>query len=277
MSYQTLLFDVVGDIATLTLNRPATLNALTGAMQQEMLAVLARVRDEPTIRALIVTGAGRAFCSGASLEAMIPAPGDPATPGEVAGRLMREVANPLVLALHSLPLPVICAMNGTAAGGGIGIALACDIVLAAHSATFALTFTPKLGLIPDLGVSWHLPRAIGWARALALTLTGKRITAAEAVKWGLIWGCVDDEALAGEARDLALRLARLPSHAITEVRDIYILSETATLIEQLEHEAIHQSSLLDRDSFREGVKAFFDRREPVFKARQFVSHPDDLL
>jgi 2-(1,2-epoxy-1,2-dihydrophenyl)acetyl-CoA isomerase len=181
--------------------------------------------------------------------------------------MMADAGNPLVTGLRTLPVPVVCAVNGAAAGGGVGLALAADIVIAARSAFFYLPFAPALGLVPDLGASWTLPRAVGRARALGLTLLGNKLSAQEAAQWGLIWSCVDDAALADESRQIATRLARLPVHATHEVRELYRASEDNSLQEQLALEMQRQSALADRPAFAEGVRAFLEKRKPRFPSR----------
>lgn len=265
-----VLFHHEGGVATLTLNDGARLNPFTPALQQGLLDGLQRVRDEPAIRALVITAHGRGFCVGADLPDFMARSKNTAhgSLGEQVGRMLRESANRIVEALKTLPVPVVCAINGVAAGGGVGLALAGDMVLAARSAYFYLPFVPALGAVPDMGASWVLPRAIGSARALGLALTGEKLTAQRAAEWGLIWDCVDDEQLQGQAQTLACQLAALPAHAIAEVRSLFAASASNSLGVQLALEAQRQSVLIDHEAFAEGMRAFCERRKPVFRGRR---------
>lgn len=175
-----------------------------------------------------------------------------------------ERMNPVVQALKELPVPVVCAINGVAAGGGVGLALAGDLVVAAKSSYFYLPFFPSLGAVPDMGATWALPRAIGRARALGLALTGEKLPAQTAQEWGLIWACVEDDRLETESRRLARRLAAMPRHSILEARAIFAAAETNTLAQQLDLERARQMELVDGESFAEGVRAFSERRQPDF-------------
>lgn len=267
MSEPPVLFDVADGIATLTLNEAAQMNPISTGMRQGCLQALARVSEDSSVRALILTGSGKAFCSGANLSDF-----DPDRPvadasrsaGRVIGDMMADAGNPIVTGLRTLRVPVVCALNGAAAGGGVGLALAADVVIAARSAFFYLPFAPALGLVPDLGASWTLPRAIGRARALGLTLLGNKLSAQEAAHWGLIWACVDDAELPVKSLQIAQRLARLPAHAVHEVRGLYEQSERNTFEQQLALERKRQMALADRPPFAEGVRAFLEKREPRF-------------
>ena len=172
-----------------------------------------------------------------------------------------------MLAMRALPVPVVCAVNGVAAGGGVGLALSGDMVMAARSAYFYLPFMPALGLVPDMGSSWLVPRAVSPARALGLALTGERLDAQRAADWGLIWACVEDAELHSEALRLAQQLARLPAHAIQEARALAVAAGSNSLEQQLIFECERQQALIDGDSFAEGVRAFAERRPPVFAGR----------
>src|SRR6202051_930068 len=202
MSYDTILFSVDGGIARLTLNRPAKLNSFNTQMHGEVRDALGGLpRSEA--RVLILTGAGRGFCAGQDLGDRAVAPG---SQGVDLGDSIDKYYKPLVLALHTLPIPVIAAVNGVAAGAGANIALACDLVIAARSANFVQAFS-KLGLVPDSGGTWNLPRLVGNARALGLTLLGNKLTAEQAAAWGMIWQCVDDADLASTVDALAQQFA----------------------------------------------------------------------
>ncbi|WP_066266552.1 enoyl-CoA hydratase-related protein [Hydrogenophaga palleronii] len=267
MSAPAVLFDVVDGIATLTLNEASQMNPISVAMRQTCLQLVERVRDDGSVRALILTGSGGAFCSGARLSDFHPdRPADPErSTGRVIGDMMADAGNPLVSGLRSLRVPVVCAVNGAAAGGGVGLALAADVVIAARSAFFYLPFAPALGLVPDMGASWVLPRAVSRARAMGLTLLGNRLSAQDAADWGLVWACVDDAELSSTALGIAQRLARLPGHAIEEVRALYEQSEDNTFEEQLALERDRQMTLADRPAFAEGVRAFLEKRQPRFR------------
>lgn len=199
MNLSTINLDVSGHVATLTLNHPGSRNSLSEATLREMVEALDRLRAHDDVRALILTGAGQAFCSGADLGKMDTVDVDGMSLGERAAATMDAVANPLILALQQFPLPVVAAVNGVAAGGGLALALAADIVIAARSAYFLSPFLPRLGIVPDMGATWFLPRKVGRARSIGLLLMGDRLPAEKAQEWGLIWACVDDAALMDEA------------------------------------------------------------------------------
>ncbi|HSV78131.1 MAG TPA: enoyl-CoA hydratase-related protein [Ramlibacter sp.] len=247
-------------IATLTLNLPDKLNPLSDALQHALREALASVGDDPRVRVLVLTGAGRAFSAGADLAGVET---EPAALRQAADRL-EQLTNPLIQALHTLPVPVLAVVNGPAVGGGAGLALAADIVIAARSAYFYLPFMPALGIVPDLGTSWQLPRAIGRARSLGLSLLGTRLSAEQACRWGLIWDCVDDALLAEEARSLARRLAQLPGHAAPELRALHAASAANELPGQLAYEAARQRELIQGEAFAEGLRAFREKRPPAF-------------
>jgi 2-(1,2-epoxy-1,2-dihydrophenyl)acetyl-CoA isomerase len=247
-------------IATLTLDLPEQLNPLAEPLQHAFRAALAQLRADPGVRVLVLTGAGRAFSAGADL-------GDVKLDPESLQRaadLMEKVTNALVLELASMPVPVLASVNGPAAGGSVGLALAADIVIAARSAYFYLPFMPALGIVPDLGSSWFLPRAVGRARSMGLSLLGNKLSAERAAQWGLIWDCVDDAELPGETRRIALRLAKLPRHAIAEIRAAHAESARNGLAAQLAWEAGRQRELIAGPAFAEGVRAFLEKRPPDF-------------
>lgn len=262
-----LQFRVDGPVATLTLDNPAKLNPLGIPLQEALLDALARVAADPAIRVLVITGAGRAFCVGADLAGMRHADTGGRTMGDATADLMESLSNRLILALRDLPVPLIAAVNGPAAGAGVGLALSADIVVAARSAYFYLPFMPRLGIVPDLGTTWYVPRLVGRARATALTLTGDRLPAEQAAQWGLIYACVEDDRLPEEVQRIAGKLSALPAHAIAETRRAYDAAEANTLPQQLQYEADRQRELLNRESFSEGVRAFLEKREPVFRGR----------
>jgi len=262
----TLRVEVDGGVATLTLDQPARLNPLGLPLQRRMLEMLAALGADRSVRVLVLTGAGKAFCVGADLNTMQAASGDRSL-GAATADVMAEVSNPLILALRDFPAPTIAAVNGPAAGAGVGLALACDVVIAARSAYFYLPFMPKLGIVPDLGATWFVPRLVGRARATALSLLGDRLTADVAMQWGLIWSAVDDAQLAEVTRQTASRLAALPDGGVQEIRRAFDATESNTLPAQLQYEADRQRELIDRDAFAEGVRAFLEKRAPDFRSR----------
>ena len=260
-----ILLERQGDVAWLRLNIPQRLNPLALPLQVALRAQLAALREDRSVRALVITGVGKAFCVGADLGAMRP-PSDKSL-GEQTADTMQALSNCLIEDIRSLPFPVVSAVNGPCAGAGVGVALAADMVVAAQSAYFYLPFMPRLGIVPDLGSTWFLQRSAGRARAVGLSLLGERLSAQQALDWGLIWACVQDDQLAAQAQALALRLAQLPAHAAQEIRRTYDHAEGATLPEQLDYEASRQRELIDRPEFAEGVRAFLEKREPKFPPR----------
>jgi 2-(1,2-epoxy-1,2-dihydrophenyl)acetyl-CoA isomerase len=270
MNEPSVLFEVIDGVAVATLNEGERMNPLTETVQAGLLEVILRVREDLSIRALLLTARGRAFCSGADLKDFsrrageLP-PGD--TLGRYVGRMMDGSGNPILHGLTTLPVPVVCAVNGAAAGGGFGLALAGDLVIAARSAFFFLPFAPALGIVPDMGATWILQRAVGRTRAMGLSLTGGKLTAQKAADWGLIWDCVEDDQLQVEAMKLARQLAALPGHAIAETRALLDAAETNTLEQQLAMESGRQQELIDGEGFSEGMRAFLERRKPKFRGR----------
>jgi 2-(1,2-epoxy-1,2-dihydrophenyl)acetyl-CoA isomerase len=261
-----VLYELNDGIATITLNLPAKLNPIALELQQELREAFARVRSDHSVRAVLLTGAGKAFCAGADLSAMREPP-EGTTLGDQTAEWMQSMSNPLIEELRALPVPVVCAVNGPAAGAGVGLALACDIVLAARSAYFYLSFLPKLGIVPDLGCTWFIPRRVGPARAMGMALLDEKLGAETAAQWGLIWACIDDDRLLLEAQNIAQRLARLPAHAVLEARKAFEASERHTLPDQLHYESERQRELIDAPTFAEGVMAFLQKRAPVFPHR----------
>ena len=263
MAYTNILFDITGGIATLTLNRPDKLNSFTIAMHGEVSDALARVAADKSVRVLVLTGAGRGFCAGQDLADSAVAPGDGPTD---LGDTVEKYYAPLVLALRALPMPVICAVNGVAAGAGANIALACDIVIAARSASFVEVFC-KLGLIPDTGGTYFLPRLIGSARATGLAMLGEKLSAERAENWGLIWKCVDDAALADEVGALARHFATAPTLGLARAKQALQASGLNTLEQQLALETNMMRELGNSEDYREGVAAFMEKRVPAFKGK----------
>lgn len=266
----TVRYEVADGVATITLDRPESLNSMNDALMTDLNAALGRVVDDDSVRVVVLTGAGRGFCSGADLSNVSQADdeNDPSTAtapsaGDVVAQGMDDVFHPPILALSTLPVPTIAKVNGVAAGGGVGLALGCDIVVAAQSARFVCTFGPRLGIVPDLGTTFHLPHRIGSSRARGLAMLGDAITAGQAESWGLIWAAVDDDSLDAEVAAIAVRLARSSPDAMARIRSSIAAAETNTLAEQLDVEREHQRVLIPRN-MSEGAAAFLQKREPTF-------------
>jgi len=262
VEYQNIRFDVTDGVARLTLHRPERLNSFTTEMHAEVRAALARVA-EAGARVLIITGAGRGFCAGQDLNDRAVAPGG--APPDLAHSIEQNY-KPLVLALRALPLPVIAAVNGVAAGAGANLALACDLVIAARSAVFVQAFA-KLGLVPDSGGTWLLPRLVGTARALGLALLGEKLSAEQAAAWGLIWRCVEDAELEALVADLARHFASAPTRGLARTKQAIYEGLTRTLPEQLDVERDYQGELGRSADYAEGVAAFAAKRTPRFSGR----------
>jgi 2-(1,2-epoxy-1,2-dihydrophenyl)acetyl-CoA isomerase len=264
MRFETVLFERLDQVAHVTLNRPDRLNALNLQMIEDLRAAAAAIDGDPSVRAVLLTGAGRGFCSGADLmgEDLIQDPKRSA--GENIGRRLRDHFNPMVTAWHDLRVPVVVAVNGVAAGAGVSLALIGDIVMAAQTATFLQLFAPKLGLMPDLGSTFFLPRIVGTARAKGMTMLGDALSAADAERWGLIWACVEDQALLEQAAAVARRLAAGPTQSYRRIKATFNREPAATLPEQLAVEAVLQAELGDTKDFAEGVLAFRGKRAPKF-------------
>jgi len=263
MNLNTLSLSVANGVAQLTLNRPDCLNSFNDEMHNELRQALKLIKRDQEIRCLLLTGAGRGFCAGQDLSDRTVLPGSEAPD---LGASIENNYNPLIRTLRSLPFPVICAVNGVAAGAGANIALACDIVLAARSASFIQAFS-KIGLIPDSGGTWILPRLIGDARARALIMLGEKLPAEQAEAWGMIWRCVDDAVLMDEATALAEKLASQPTRGFELTRRALAASSTNTLDQQLELERDLQRLAGRSEDYREGVAAFMEKRAPHFKGK----------
>jgi 2-(1,2-epoxy-1,2-dihydrophenyl)acetyl-CoA isomerase len=260
MSYQHILYASEGGIARLTLNRPDRLNSFNDAMHAEVRDALSRVKASGDVRVLLLTGAGRGFCAGQDLGDRAVAPG--ADPVDLGASIERNY-KPLVLALRALPVPVVCAVNGVAAGAGANIALACDIVIATKAASFIQVFS-KIGLIPDSGGTYFLPRLVGSARAIGLTMLGDKLSAEQAAAWGLIWKCVDDAEFATSVEALVRQLSTAATRGLAATKQAMYAAGGNTLEVQLDLERDVQRVLGRSADYREGVSAFAAKRPPQF-------------
>ena len=254
-TYETILFEP-GAVTRITLNRPDRLNSFTAQMHEELRDALA---SSGNARVIVLTGSGRGFCAGQDLNDRAVAPGETVDLGET----VTQCWNPLIRTLTTLPQPVIARVNGVAAGAGANVALACDIVLAAKSAKFIQSFS-AIGLIPDSGGTWALPRLVGQARALGLALTGDPLPAERAAEWGLIWKAVEDEALDAEVDAVATRLAALPPLGLAAIKEMIRTSWQYSLDEELDRQAGAMRRLGFTQDYREGVAAFLEKRVPNF-------------
>jgi len=258
MAEPLVLIETLGAVRRLTLNRPASLNSFTSAMHRELRPALDAAADDAAVRCLVITGAGRGFCAGQDLN-------DPEVSSNT-GDVVERVYKPLALRIASMPIPVIAMVNGVAAGAGANFALGCDIVIAARSASFIQAFS-KIGLIPDCGGTWLLPRLVGRARAIGLAMTGDKLSAEDAERMGLIWRCVDDAALVDQTTALAQRLAAMPVKALAATRRTIDQAMMIDYSAALSLEARVQSEMGAQADFREGVAAFLEKRAPKFGDR----------
>ncbi|MGD0143884.1 MAG: 2-(1,2-epoxy-1,2-dihydrophenyl)acetyl-CoA isomerase PaaG [Rhizomicrobium sp.] len=263
MAYETILFDIANGAARLTLNRPDRLNSFTVQMHGEVADALSKVESDAAVRALLITGAGRGFCAGQDLSDRAVAPG---ADGVDLGESLENRYNPLIRRIINLPKPVVCAVNGVAAGAGANIAFAADIVFAAKSAKFIQSFS-NIGLVPDSGGTWILPRLAGHARALGLALTGEPLSAEKAESWGLIWRAVDDDQLQAECDKLIQRLASGPTKGLAAIKHAMRQGWSSDLDEQLDLERDLQRELGRSQDYKEGVAAFTEKRAPKFAGR----------
>ena len=257
--FETISLTHAAGVARITFNRPDRLNSFTRAMHVELAVALDEAADA---RVVVITGAGRGFCAGQDLNDRAVAADVPVDLGETVDASW----NPLIRRLAAMPQPVIAMVNGVAAGAGANIALACDLVIAGRSAKFIQSFA-ALGLVPDSGGSWHLPRLVGQARALGLALTGDPLPAETAADWGLIWKCVDDDALEAEVNALAARLAALPPLGLAAIKSIIRTTGARTLDEELDLQRDEMRRLGFTSDYREGVAAFLEKRPARFEGR----------
>lgn len=258
MPYQEVRYEYGEDVAIVTLNRPDALNSLTQRMRAELADALKRASREA--RATVLTGAGRGFCAGQDL-----GPGKRAADLDLELTLREEYA-PILDAMEKSATPILCAVNGPAAGAGVNIALAADVVIAARSASF-LQAAARIGLMPDVGATWRLPRLVGLPRALGMSLFAEPIPAAQAAEWGMIWEVVDDASLAARAAELATRLARGPTRAYAEIRRAMRKSLVSDFATMFDHECATQGDLGRSRDFQEGVVAHGEKRAPRFEGR----------
>ena len=259
----SVLVSLEGGVLQVTLNRPEKLNALNPEMHKLLRAALVRAAEEPQVRAVLLTGAGRGFCAGQDLSERDVSAG--AAPIDLSVSL-GSYYNPLIRRMRELPKPIVCAVNGTAAGAGANIALACDIVIAARSASFIQAFS-RIGLVPDSGGTWFLPRLVGSARAMALALLADKVPAEQAAEWGMIWKVVQDESLPAEAMQLARTLAEGPTKGYGLIKKVMHASGVNTLDAQLDLERDVQREAGRSEDYREGVSAFKEKRAPRFTGK----------
>ena len=261
MKFETIEFSVDSGVAKLIFNRPHRLNSFNAQMHEEIQAVMTTVTADDAIRCLLISAKGRGFCAGQDLA-------DPEVSADIEmpdlGKTLEKRYNPLIRSLTTLEKPVVCAVNGVAAGAGANIAFACDIVLAAESASFIQSFC-HIGLVPDCAGSWTLPRLAGRARAMGMVMLGEKISASEAEQWGLIWKCIADDELAIEAESMAKHLATRPTLGLGLIKRAMLASSTNSLEAQLELERDLQREAGASNDYREGVTAFSEKREPKFK------------
>ncbi len=253
-----ILSEQHSNVLVLTLNRPDKFNSFNREMALQLIDELDKASQDKTIRAVLITGAGKAFCAGQDLAEAI----DPNGPG--IEKIVEEHYNPIILRIRALPKPVVAAVNGVAAGAGANIALACDVILAASSSSFIQAFS-KIGLIPDSGGTYTLPRLVGFQRASALMMTGDKLSAADALQCGMIYKLVEDNELAEKALAQAKQLADLPTKAIGLTKHLLNQSYSNTLAQQLELEKQIQVESANSYDYKEGVKAFLEKRKPEFK------------
>ena len=259
----TILSHSNNGVMTLTLNRPERLNSFTASMHQALADQLTLVERDDSIRCLVITGAGRGFCAGQDLNDRNV---DPQGPAPDLGESVEQFYNPLVRRLAALRIPVIAAVNGVAAGAGATLALGCDIVIASRQASFVMAFS-RLGLLPDSGGTWVLPRVAGRARAAGLALLGGKLSAEQAEQWGMIWQVVEDDAFAATVEQLAQHLACQPTYGLGLIKQALRAAETNTLDQQLELERDYQRLAGRSTDYREGVSAFIAKRSPQFTGK----------
>ena len=263
--------DAGGDVATVTLNRPETLNSMNDAFMNDISEAFAMVSADENVRAVVLTGAGRGFCSGADLRNAAAGDSDSFdadAAGEATTDSMDNVFHPAIRAVAECSVPTVARINGVTAGGGIGLALSCDVAVAARSAFFVATFGPRLGIVPDLGTTWQLPMRIGRARTLGMTLLGERVTADQAADWGLVWKAVDDDELDSAVAQVVDVLRRSSPAAMGRIRSAVDGAMQRDLADQLEVEMGHQAVLIPRN-MADGAAAFLAKTDPSFSSDRY--------
>ena len=260
MNGTSIKAEQIGGVLLVTLNRPDVLNSFNGMMAQLLQCELAKAVYNESVRCVVITGAGRAFCAGQDLAEAI----DPHGPGIT--KIVEEHYNPIILGIRNLEKPVIAMVNGVAAGAGANIALACDLVIAGKSASFIQAFS-KIGLIPDSAGTFFLPRLVGWQKAAALMMTGEKVSAEKAEQMNMIYQCVEDELLQETVMKLATQLAQMPTKAIGYTKKLLDLSFNSDLNAQLKNEAVYQEKSASSEDHKEGIKAFIEKRKPEFTGR----------
>ncbi|MDA3432724.1 2-(1,2-epoxy-1,2-dihydrophenyl)acetyl-CoA isomerase PaaG [Acinetobacter baumannii] len=263
MDYQNIIAEEKNGVGYLTFNRPKALNSFNVDMHREVAEVLNLWTKNPDVRCVVISGEGRGFCAGQDLGDRVV---DPNAEAPDLGYSIETYYNPLIKTIVNMPKPVICAVNGVAAGAGANIALACDLVIAAKSANFVQAFC-RLGLVPDSAGTWFLPRAVGHARAMGLTLLGDKLPAETAKEWGMIWDVVEDAELKTKVTELAERLAKQPTFGLSLIKKAIHQSSNNTFDEQMLIERDLQRIAGRSEDYREGVQAFMNKREPNFKGR----------
>ena len=263
VQYETLIVEVEQGVVVLRFNRPDRMNAFNTLMREELLDVLRRAREMPGLRGLILTGEGRGFCAGQDLGERKPLP---AGQTRDLGEGLEKYFRPFILGLRELPVPVVAVVNGVAAGAGVSLALACDVVIAVESAKFVQSFT-RIGLTADAGASYFMPRLVGSARAMGMALFAEPITAQQALEWGMIWQVVPDDRRDAALADVRQRLSGAASCAMAATKRVLNASAGNTLAAQFDLETAMQRELGHTEDYAEGVRAFTEKRAPQFKGR----------